>query len=125
MFSSIVAISVGASLGAVSRWLLALGFNALWTTMPLGTLLANLVGAYLVGLASSIFEAQVGLSAELKLLVITGFLGGLTTFSTFSAEVVAILQAGAYWRAFFTMGLHLLGSVALTILGIATYAWFK
>ncbi len=125
MFSSIVAISVGASLGAVSRWLLALGLNAVWATMPLGTLLANLVGAYLVGLATSYFEAQAGLPSELKLLVITGFLGGLTTFSTFSAEVVAILQAGSYVRAFFTIGLHLLGSLALTILGIATYTWFK
>ncbi len=125
MFSSIVAISVGASIGAVSRWLLALGFNALWVTMPLGTLLANLVGAYLVGLATSYFEAQAGLPSELKLLVITGFLGGLTTFSTFSAEVVPILQAGSYVRAFFTIGLHLLGSLALTILGIATYTWFK
>ena len=125
MFSSIVAISVGASMGAVSRWLLALGFNALWVTMPLGTLLANLVGAYLVGLATSYFEAQAGLPSELKLLVITGFLGGLTTFSTFSAEVVAILQAGSYLRAFLTIGLHLLGSLALTILGIATYTWFK
>jgi fluoride exporter len=125
MFSSIVAISVGASLGAVSRWLLALGLNAVWATMPLGTLLANLVGAYLVGLATSYFEAQAGLPSELKLLVITGFLGGLTTFSTFSAEVVAILQAGSYVRAFLTIGLHLLGSLALTILGIATYSWFK
>lgn len=125
MFSSIVAISVGASIGAVSRWLLALGFNALWVTMPLGTLLANLVGAYLVGLATSYFEAQAGLPSELKLLVITGFLGGLTTFSTFSAEVVAILQADSYVRAFLTIGLHLLGSLALTILGIATYTWIK
>ena len=125
MFLSVAAISVGASLGAVSRWLLGVGFNAIWATMPLGTLLANLVGAYLVGLAASFFEANAGLSPELKLLVITGFLGGLTTFSTFSSEVVMILQSGAYFRAFITVGMHLLGSLALTILGIATYAWFK
>jgi CrcB protein len=65
------------------------------------------------------------LSAEWKLFLITGFLGGLTTFSTFSAEVVAILQSGAYVRAFATVSLHLLGSLALTILGIASYQWFK
>jgi CrcB protein len=83
------------------------------------------VGAYLVGIASSFFEANAGLSPELKLLVITGFLGGLTTFSTFSSEVVMILQSGSYFRAFVTVGIHLLGSLGLTILGIATYAWFK
>jgi CrcB protein len=125
MFLSVVAISAGASLGAISRWLLGIGFNAIWATMPLGTLLANLVGAYLVGIASSFFEANAGLSPELKLLVITGFLGGLTTFSTFSSEVVMILQSGSYFRAFVTVGIHLLGSLGLTILGIATYAWFK
>ncbi len=125
MFLSVVAISAGASLGAISRWLLGIGFNAIWATMPLGTLLANLVGAYLVGIASSFFEANAGLSPELKLLVITGFLGGLTTFSTFSSEVVMILQSGSYVRAFVTVGIHLLGSLGLTILGIATYAWFK
>lgn len=125
MFLSVVAISAGASLGAISRWLLGIGLNAIWATMPLGTLLANLVGAYLVGIASSFFEANAGLSPELKLLVITGFLGGLTTFSTFSSEVVMILQSGSYFRAFVTVGIHLLGSLGLTILGIATYAWFK
>jgi CrcB protein len=125
MFQSIVFISVGAALGAVSRWFLALGLNAVWATMPLGTLAANLVGGYLVGLASSFFAAHADLPIELRLLVITGFLGGLTTFSTFSAEVVGILQTGAYVRAFLTIGVHLLGSLALTILGIASYGWFK
>jgi len=125
MLQSIIAISVGAALGAVSRWLLALGLNAIWATMPLGTLAANLIGGYLVGLASSFFGAHADLPIEFRLLVITGFLGGLTTFSTFSAEVIEILQSGAYVRAFLTIGLHLLGSLALTILGIASYGWFK
>lgn len=125
MLQSIIAISVGAAVGAVSRWLLALGLNAIWATMPLGTLAANLIGGYLVGLASSFFGAHADLPIELRLLVITGFLGGLTTFSTFSAEVIEILQSGAYMRAFLTIGLHLLGSLALTILGIASYGWFK
>ena len=125
MLQSIIAISIGAAVGAVSRWLLALGLNAIWATMPLGTLAANLIGGYLVGLASSFFGAHADLPIELRLLVITGFLGGLTTFSTFSAEVIEILQSGAYVRAFLTIGLHLLGSLALTILGIASYGWFK
>lgn len=125
MLSSILAIGAGASLGAVLRWLLSLGLNAVWATMPLGTLAANLIGAYLVGFLMSLLEVHAGLSAEWKLFLITGFLGGLTTFSTFSAEVVAILQSGAYVRAFATVSLHLLGSLALTILGIASYQWFK
>lgn len=125
MISSVIAISVGASLGAVLRWLLGIGFNAVWATMPLGTLLANLVGGYLIGLATSFFEAQGHLPPELKLLVITGFLGGLTTFSAFSAEVVLVMQSGDYLKAFLTIAFHLLGSLALTMLGIATYNWLK
>lgn len=125
MLSSVIAISIGASFGAVSRWLLGIGFNAVWVTMPLGTLIANLVGGYLVGLAASFFEAQGSLPPELKLLVITGFLGGLTTFSTFSAEVVLVMQSGDYLKAFLTIAFHLLGSLALTMLGIASYSWFK
>ena len=125
MLSSVIAISVGAALGALLRWLLALGANSLWATIPLGTLLANLSGAYLVGFAIALFEANVNLSPEWRLFVITGFLGGLTTFSTFSAEMVAILQAGSYLRAFGGIALHLLGSLALTILGMATYQWLK
>jgi CrcB protein len=125
MLQAIIAISMGASLGAVSRWFLALGLNALWSAMPLGTLAANLIGGYLIGLSSSFFGEHTGLAPELRLFVITGFLGGLTTFSTFSSEVIEILQSGAYMRAFFSIGLHLLGSLALTILGIASYGWLK
>ena len=125
MLPSVISISVGAALGALLRWVLALGANSVWATIPLGTLLANLSGAYLVGFAIALFEANVNLSPEWRLFVITGFLGGLTTFSTFSAEMVAILQAGSYLRAFGGMALHLLGSLALTILGMATYQWLK
>jgi CrcB protein len=125
MLPSVIAISVGAALGALLRWLLALGVNSWWSMVPLGTLLANLSGAYLVGFAIALFEANANLSPEWRLFVITGFLGGLTTFSTFSAEMVAILQAGSYLRAFGGMALHLLGSLALTILGMATYQWLK
>ena len=125
MLPSILAISAGASLGALVRWALGLSFNAIWATMPLGTLVANLVGGYLIGLSISYFEANAGLPAEMKLFIITGFLGGLTTFSIFSAEVVAILQSGSYVRAFLTIGFHVLGSLALTLLGMATYQWLK
>ncbi|MEY2706862.1 MAG: hypothetical protein RI905_613 [Pseudomonadota bacterium] len=125
MLPSIIAISAGASLGALLRWFLGLGLNAIWATMPLGTLTANLIGGYLIGLAISFFEANVGLPAEWKLFVITGFLGGLTTFSTFSAEVIAILQSGSYLRAFATISFHVLGSLALTLLGMASYQWLK
>ena len=125
MLPSVISISVGAALGALLRWVLALGANSVWATIPLGTLLANLSGAYLVGFAIALFEANVNLSPEWRLFVITGFLGGLTTFSTFSAEMVAILQAGSYLRAFGGIALHLLGSLALTILGMATYQWLK
>lgn len=125
MLSSIIAISAGASLGALLRWFLGLGLNAIWATMPLGTLTANLIGGYLIGLAISFFDVNVGLPAEWKLFVITGFLGGLTTFSTFSAEVIAILQSGSYLRAFATISFHVLGSLALTLLGMASYQWLK
>lgn len=125
MLPSVIAIGIGAALGALLRWVLALGANSLWATIPLGTLLANLSGAYLVGFAIAFFEANSNFSPEWRLFVITGFLGGLTTFSTFSAEMVAILQAGSYLRAFGGMALHLLGSLALTILGMATYQWLK
>jgi CrcB protein len=125
MLPSVIAIGIGAALGALLRWVLALGANSLWATIPLGTLLANLSGAYLVGFAIAFFEANSNFSPEWRLFVMTGFLGGLTTFSTFSAEMVAILQAGSYLRAFGGMALHLLGSLALTILGMATYQWLK
>jgi CrcB protein len=96
-----------------------LGCNAL------GYFGCELNGGYLIGLASSFFSAHADLPMEFRLLVITGFLGGLTTFSTFSAEVIEILQSGGYVRAFLTIGLHLLGSLALTMLGMASYGWLK
>lgn len=116
MFLSLMAISTGASCGAILRWLLGSTFNHYWSVMPLGTLLANLVGGCLVGLAVP-WLSQPTLSPEWRLLVITGFLGGLTTFSTFSAEVVMMLQSQKYGPAAITVALHLFGSVSLTMLG--------
>lgn len=122
IFFSVIAISVGASVGAVLRWLLGLKLNALLPALPLGTLAANLVGGYLIGLALAFFNAHADLSPEWRLLIITGFLGGLTTFSTFSAEVTSHLHDGRFGWAFVLIAIHVLGSVAMTLAGFATVA---
>lgn len=122
MGSAVIAISLGAALGALSRWGLSVGMNHWFPALPLGTLAANLVGGYLVGLAVALFAQAPQLAPEWRLFVITGFLGGLTTFSTFSAEVVAALQRGQLGWAAATVATHVLGSLALTLLGLATPA---
>ena len=112
------AVGIGAALGAWLRWMLGTALNALMPALPLGTLAANLGGGYLIGVAVAVFDQQAGLPPELRLLLITGFLGGLTTFSTFSAESVALLTSGRYgWAAAHTCA-HLLGSIAMTMLGL-------
>lgn len=120
MFKSIAAISIGASLGALARWQLALAFNALFPLMPLGTLAANLIGGYLIGIAVAFFAFHPELPPEWRLLIITGFLGGLTTFSTFSAEVTDLLMGQRLGWALITVSTHVLGSILMTVLGIAT-----
>ncbi len=120
MLNSIALISVGAALGAVLRWLLGLGINGLFPAIPPGTLAANLLGGYLVGVSIETLSAPLGMAPELRLLVITGFLGGLTTFSTFSAEVARLLQQGRLAMAGAEIAVHVVGSVTLTILGIAS-----
>lgn len=117
---SFVAIGIGAMLGAWLRWGLGLWLNPLFPTIPMGTLAANLLGGYLVGAAVTVFHFNVELPAEWRLFVITGFLGGLTTFSTFSAEVVSLIQHGRYAWAMGTASLHLFGSLLMTGLGIFT-----
>ncbi len=120
MFHSIVAIGVGAALGAIIRWTLNVKLNALFPNVPLGTLAANLIGGYLIGIAVACFINHPSLSPEWQLFIITGFLGGLTTFSTFSAEVVSLLQRGQIAWAFGAITLHLIGSLVLTMAGMAT-----
>lgn len=118
--SALAAVGVGAMLGAWARWGLGILLNPVFPTLPLGTLAANLVGGYLMGLvlgALSHFEA---LSPELRLLVTTGFLGSLTTFSTFSAEATTLLSRGQYGWAAAHASMHLAGSVAMTFAGIGT-----
>lgn len=120
MGSAIVAICLGASLGAVLRWLLGVGMNHWWPALPLGTLAANLVGGYLIGLAMALLAQNQQLPPEWRLFIVTGFLGGLTTFSTFSAEVVSALQQGRLGWAATTVAAHVLGSLLLTLAGLAT-----
>lgn len=125
MFNSILAISVGASLGAVLRWLLGISLNALFPTVPPGTVAANLIGGYLIGVAIAYFAATPGIGAEWRLFIITGFCGGLTTFSTFSAEVVLLLQQGRLVWAMGAIGIHVTGSLVMTLAGIASWHWLK
>lgn len=122
LMTSILPIGLGAAFGAVLRWLISTRLNSLWPSLPPGTLVANLVGGYLIGVALSYFALHTELSPQWRLLVITGFLGGLTTFSTFSAEVVTQLQQGNLFWAFATISTHVLGSLAMTFLGMATVA---
>ena len=125
MWLSILVIFCGAGLGALLR----AGFNVVTvnaaSVIPLGTLVANMVGGYLVGLAVAFFGNNPQLSPEWRLLIVTGFLGGLTTFSSFSAEVVAMIQRGEFTWALGTALLHLFGSLLLTFLGILTYQALK
>ena len=120
---TVLAICVGASAGALARWGLGL-----WLTpggvLPWGTLAANLIGGYLIGVAIAAFQAMPQLDPVWRLLLITGFLGGLTTFSSFSAEVVNILMAERYGLALLTAGLHVLGSLGMTVLGLKSLAWW-
>lgn len=120
VLTAFAAVGIGAALGAWLRWGLGLLLNAVYPAIPLGTLAANLLGGYLIGLALAWFTQHPGLAPEWRLLVVTGFLGGLTTFSTFSAEVFTLLTRAQYGLAFAAMGLHLAGSLAMTGLGVLT-----
>lgn len=115
-----LAVGAGAALGAWARWLLGLALNPLFIALPLGTLAANVIGGYLVGVAVGVFHLNSGLPVALKLFAITGFLGGLTTFSTFSAEVIERLLAGQPALAIGLASIHLAGSLTATYLGLLT-----
>ncbi len=118
---SILAVSVGAVLGSLLRWWLSFTLNALLPTLPPGTLAANLIGGYLVGLSVAWLGAHTEFPPEIRLLIVTGFLGGLTTFSSYSAEVVGLLNTGRIAWALACALIHLIGSFSLTALGMATY----
>jgi CrcB protein len=125
VLTSILVISIGAALGALLRWYFAARYNQLFPQLPPGTLAANLLGGYLIGIAMAVFLAYPSLSPQWRLLTVTGFLGGLTTFSTFSAEVVtALLQGQGLW-ALWTVASHVVGSVVMTLLGVFTVRGLK
>ena len=125
MWLSYLVIFCGAGLGALLRASFNLLTAGAASAVPLGTLLSNMVGGYLVGIAVAFFGSNPNLSPEWKLFVITGFLGGLTTFSSFSAEVVSLMQRGEFTWALGTALLNLVGSLVLTFLGILTYQALK
>ncbi len=120
MLSGAAAVGLGAALGALLRWMLALWLNPLHAGVPPGTWVANVAGGYMVGLAVAWFAQQPELAPQWRLFAITGFLGGLTTFSTFSVEVVAPLQQGRLGTALAVVALHLGGSLLATWAGLLT-----
>lgn len=125
MWKSIVAVSCGAALGALLRWQLGARLNALFPTIPPGTLVANLLGAYVIGIGMAFFSACPAISPEWRLLLVTGFCGGLTTFSTFSAEIALLFQQGQLQWAVAAVAGHVAGSVLMTLAGIGTVAMLK
>jgi len=120
-FSQFAAVGIGAALGAWIRWGLAALLNARLPIWPLGTLASNLIGGYLVGVAVAFFSGRPEMPAEWRLFAITGFLGGLTTFSAFSAEVTLLLGRGDVAAGVGLAAIHLLGSLLLTAVGIASF----
>jgi fluoride exporter len=117
-YAAVIAVFAGAGAGALLRWRLGAWLNPVLPTLPLGTVAANLIGGLLIGLFSAWFARHPALPPEWRLLIITGFLGGLTTFSTFSAEVVALIGEGEIAWALTAAGVHLFGSLLLTAAGI-------
>lgn len=123
MLKSVLAIALGASAGAILRWLLGLKLNNLFPAIPPGTLVANVVGGYIIGVAIAYFASNPQISPEWRLLIITGFCGGLTTFSTFSAESLTLIQQGRPAMALAAIGLHVSGSLVATFAGLISWQW--
>lgn len=124
-FYAFLAVGFGAAIGAWLRWGLGLWLNPLSAELPFGTLSANLVGGYLIGFAIAFFMQHPGVSPEWRLFIITGFLGGLTTFSTFSAETATLLLRGQYAWGMAIIAAHLGGSLLMTVLGMQTFKWVQ
>jgi len=115
-----LAVAGGAAIGALLRWWLGLGLNTVWPMLPLGTLLANWIGGYAIGVLAALVSLNAGIPEPMRLFLITGLLGGLTTFSTFSLEAVTLLQRQHFGPALLHIGLHLGGSLLLTLAGYAS-----
>lgn len=124
-FYAFIAVGLGAAVGAWLRWGMGLWLNPVLPQLPLGTLAVNLIGGYFIGLAVAFFMQHPGLSPEWRLFIITGVLGGLTTFSTFSAETVASLVRGQYAWSLAIVAAHLSGSLLMTLLGMQTFKWLQ
>ncbi|ENX28885.1 MULTISPECIES: fluoride efflux transporter CrcB [Acinetobacter] len=120
MYFSLLSIALGSVLGAWLRWGISLKFNSVFDNIPFGTVLVNLIGAFIIGLAVSFFSNS-SISPNYKLFIVTGFCGALTTFSTFSIEVVGLLQSSKFEYAISTIAIHVVGSLIFTILGMLTY----
>jgi CrcB protein len=125
MWKSIIAISLGASLGALLRWVLGLKLNNFLPDIPPGTVAANMIGSYIIGLAIAFFAQTPNITPEWRLFIITGFCGGLTTFSTFSAEVVSLIQQGRIGWSLGAIATHLFGSLLMTFAGFASWLYLR
>ncbi len=125
MLKPVIVISFGAASGALLRWQLGLRLNSFFPALPFGTLAANLIGAYVIGLAIAFFSWSPGIAPEWRLSIVTGFCGGLTTFSTFSAEVVSLLQEGRLAWAIGAIAVHLAGSLIMTFAGMVSWNGLK
>ncbi len=122
MYLSIIAVGLGGGLGSLLRWVLGLRLNAVFPNLPLGTFASNVIAGYIIGVAVAFFARNPDISVEWRLFIITGLMGGLSTFSTFSAEVVAHLQQGRFGWALGEIAIHVGASLLMTALGIATVA---
>ena len=123
MYLSLLSSALGSVIGAWLRWGISLRFNSVFENIPFGTVIVNLTGAFIIGLAVSFFSNS-AISPNYKLFVVTGFCGALTTFSTFSVEIVALLQASKFEYAISTIAIHVIGSLIFTVLGILSYQFF-
>ena len=123
MYLSLLSIALGSVIGAWLRWGISLRFNSVFENIPFGTVIVNLIGAFIIGLAVSFFSNS-SISPNYKLFVVTGFCGALTTFSTFSVEIVELLQASKLEYAISTIAIHVIGSLIFTVLGIVSYQFF-
>jgi len=123
MYLSLLSIALGSVIGAWLRWGISLRFNSVFENIPFGTVIVNLIGAFIIGLAVSFFSNS-SISPNYKLFVVTGFCGALPTFSTFSVEIVALLQASKFEYAISTIAIHVIGSLIFTVLGILSYQFF-
>ena len=122
---AVLAVALGGAIGALTRWMLSYKLNVYFPAIPPGTLASNIIGGYIIGVAIAFFATRPDIAPEWRLFIITGFCGGLTTFSTFSAEVVMLIQQGEIAKMAAAIALHLVGSLAATILGIATWSWLR